>query len=698
MSLKDHPLISNWLRIANGKLEARTGKVDIGQRISSALAQVVHEELTLPYDVIDVAMVTTADSPDEGMTSGSNSIEQSAKAQRQACATLHALALQWAAETHGGAPADWRLENGLLTGPASNEPLPLLDLLEGRDLALPVDLHATPAGPSGQPAPMRGIGDLVTGTYRYVHDIDLPGMLHARLVRPPHAQATLTAVNADLLEKLQCEGLQVHRDGSFLAVLGPREWPVVRGAERLARGCTWQGEGLAEGDIQDQLTRDRAIRMPVEGGVPQNVPVPEMPGGMTHHARYERPFTMHGALAPSAACALWDGETLHVTCHSQGIFFLRDAIAESLELPKDKVVLTYMPGSGCYGHNGADDAALDAGLLALANPGKPLLLKWTREQEHAWEPYGPAQAVELSARVEDGYVAAYTAESIGGTFRGRPRSGAGGAGPARLLSNRFRDPPRAPLDVTPNLNREGGLHRNLTPIYDFGETQLVKNLVPGMPLRTSALRCLGAACNVFALECFVDELAHETGEDPLTFRRRHLSDPRALAVLDRMDAILATAPITGQGRGIAYAQYKNAMARVGAAVDLNVSDSGSVHLEHIILVADAGGIVDRDGLLAQLEGGALQAASWALFEEVSWDRDGVTTRDWDSYPVLRFGAVPRIDIELLSPDRARPLGAGEASPGPVLAAIANAIYDATGLRMRRLPFTPERLTQTALNL
>lgn len=696
MSLKDFPLISDWLRVSGGTLVARTGKVDIGQRISSALAQVVHEELTLPFDVIDVATVTTAGSPDEGMTSGSNSIEQSAHAQRLACATLRALALRWVAEAQGGAPEDWRLEEGLLTGPASNEPLPLLVLLEGRDLSLPIDPDATTYGPSGQPAPMRGMPELVSGAYRFVHDIDLPDMLHARLIRPPHAQAKLTGLDDNLHDKLQTEGLRVHRDGSFLAVLGPHEWPVVRGAERLARGCRWEGDGLPEGDVQDQLTNDQAIRMPVKDGTPRDAPLPEMPKDLTHHARYERPFTMHGSLAPSAACALWDGERLHVTCHSQGIYFLRDAIAESLGLPSDNVILTYMPGSGCYGHNGADDAALDAGLLAVANPGRPVLLKWTREQEHAWEPYGPAQAVEISVQVAEGRVTAYTADTIGGTFRGRPRSGAGGAGPARLLSNRFRDLPRAPLEVTPNLNREGGLHRNLTPIYDFGHLRLVKNLVPGMPLRTSALRCLGAACNVFALESFVDELARDIGEDPLVFRRRHLSDPRALAILDRLEAVLSATPVRGQGRGIAYAQYKNAMTRVGAAVDVTVSDSGNVLLEHIILVADAGGIVDRDGMVAQLEGGALQAASWALLEEVTWDRDGVTSRDWDSYPVLRFGAIPRIDIELLTPKDARPLGAGEASPGPVLAAIANAIFDATGLRLRRLPFTTDRLTQAAL--
>lgn len=697
MSLKDYPLISDWLRVAGGRLTARTGKVDIGQRISSALAQVVHEELTLPFDVIDVAPVTTADSPDEGMTSGSNSIEQSAHAQRLACATLRGFALQWATKAQGGAPDDWRLEDGLLTSPASNTPLALLDLLDGRDLSLPVDLEASCSGPSGQPARMRGMGALVTGAFRFVHDLDLPDMLHARIIRPSHAAARLAELDDTVVHKLQAEGLRLHRNGSFLAVGGDREWPVVRGAGRLARACVWASDNsLTEGDIQTTLTPANAIRMRVEDGTPVSGPLPDLPGDMNHHARYERPFTMHGALAPSAACAQWDGTSLHVTCHSQGIYFLRAAIAESLGLPEDKVVLTYMPGSGCYGHNGADDAALDAALLAMAWPHRPVLVKWTREQEHAWEPYGPAQAVALSARLQGGRITAYAADTIGGTFRGRPRSGAGGAGPARLLSNRFRDPPRAPLETTPNLNREGGLHRNLTPIYDLGETRLIKNLIPDMPLRTSALRCLGAAANVFALESFLDEVATAEGQDALGFRRAHLKDPRALAVLDQLEALLAERSVMGTGRGVAYAQYKNAMARVGAAVDLDVTDKAEVMLNRIVMVADAGGVVDHDGLVAQLEGGALQAASWALHEEVLWDRDGVTSRDWDSYPVLRFQNVPDIETHLLIPPGARPLGAGEASPGPVLAAIANAICAATGLRLRRLPFTPDRIEAAAL--
>lgn len=257
----------------------------------------------------------------------------------------------------------------------------------------------------------------------------------------------------------------------------------------------------------------------------------------------------------------------------------------------------------------------------------------------------------------------------------------------------------APRPGVPNMNRQGGLQRNLDPAYDIPETRYVKNLIPEMPLRTSALRCLGAALNVFAIESFVDEIARTEKLDAIAFRKAHLSDPRAIAVLERLEIETANSPVpAGGGRGIAYGQYKNSMTRVGIAVDLTVGDAADIRIPKAFIVADAGRIVDRDGLAAQLEGGFLQATSWALHEEVTWDRDGVTSRDWESYPVLRFSDVPDIKVILLDQPNDKSLGAGEASPGPTLAAIANAVFDATGLRMRRLPMTPDTLTSTALAL
>lgn len=701
MNLQDHPRVSDWLALSDGTLEVRTGKVDIGQRISTALIGIVQQELTLPADRIDVQTVRTDASPDEGMTSGSNSVEQSGRAVRLAAATLRARLIAHVCERFGGDAEDWSLDNGELAGPGTNRPLILLDVVADVGLDMPVDPGARIAhAGKAVDLPMRGLPELVKGTYRFVHDLDLPGMVHARVVHPPHANARLKDVRSDVTTRLEEEGLSVLRDASFLAVAGPEEWPVVRAAQRLANACDWDtGDGLEDGDIYSALTSANAIRLAVEDGRPiDGAPIPPEISEPTHRARFERPFTMHGALAPSAACATWDGKTLQITNHSQGVYVLRDSIAESLKLATKDVVLTFMPGSGCYGHNGADDAAFEAALVAMALPNTPVLLKRTREDEHAWEPYGPASATELAAKVgADGRLNAFSAEAIGGTFRGRPRTGPNQAGPAKLLANGFRTDSIEPQPGVPNMNRHGGLHRNLVPIYDIPETRFVKNLIPQMPLRSSALRCLGAALNVFAIESFLDEIAREQEEDPIAFRRAHLTDARAIAVLDRLERELAARPAaTETGRGIAYAQYKNEMARVGASVDLKVSEAAEIELERIILVADAGRIVDRDGLSAQLEGGALQAASWALHEAVTWDRDGVTSRDWDSYPVLRFSEVPQIDVILLDQQDSESLGAGEASPGPLLAAISNAVCDATGLRARRLPLTPDALRSLAL--
>ncbi len=700
MSLGPHPLVGHWLGAEGDVLVVRTGKVDIGQRISTALMQIAHEELTQPLECIRVAPVATGECPDEGITSGSNSVEQSGRAVRLAAATLRRMATAEAARRLGGEPPDWRLEDGALTGPGSNRPVPLTGLIADMDLGVPVDLDAPLAGPRARPArpPMAGLRDIVTGRYRFVHDLDAPGMLHARVVRPPNARARLAGVDAAVAARLRAEGLRIVRDGSFLAVAGAREWDVVKAAGRLFAGCAWQGGGLPEDDVFARLTPANAERLIVEDGTPRAAPVPPAPDAPAHAARYERPFTMHAALAPSAALATWDGARLDIVTHSQGIYPLRQSIADSLGLDPRAVCLTHAPGSGCYGHNGADDAAFEAALLAMALPGAPVLLKWSREDEHAWEPYGTAMAVELAAATGPaGEITAYSAEAIAGTFRGRPRPGKGRAGPAKLLANRFRADPVGPARPEPNLNRQGGMHRNLDPVYRLPEVRLVKNLVADLPHRTSALRCLGAAANVFALESFMDELAAIAGRDALDYRRAHLGDARALAVLDRLGAALGAAPSGAMaGRGVAYAQYKNAMARVGVGVDLHVTDLSEVRLDRAVIVADAGRVIDLGGLEAQLEGGFLQGASWALCEAVTWDRDGITSRDWDSYPVLRFDNVPEIEVIVLDRPGDASVGAGEAAPGPALGAIANAVCAATGLRLRRLPFTPDAISRAAL--
>lgn len=702
MSLKDYPLVSDWLSASGGTLVVHTGKVDIGQRISTALAQIAHEELTVPLSQIDVAPVRTGHAPDEGITSGSNSIEQSGHALRKAAATLREVLRATLAEKGESAPEDWSLSDGNFTHKGTNLPFRVIDLMDRIAPDLPVDseAQALPAQATAPCVPMRGLDRMVTGRFTFVHDLEVAGMVHARPVHPPHARARLTDLPQDTAQRLNDSGLRIIRDGSFLAVVGPSEWQVVKAALRLAAACTWEDHGgLSERDVFADLTAEKATRLTVTDGVPRHSAVPEPLDAPDFTARYERPYLMHGALAPSAAMALWSGERLTIQCHSQGIYPLRDSIADSLGLATGQIEITHCPGSGCYGHNGADDAAFEAALVAMALPDTPVLLKWTREDEHGWEPYAPAMAVDVAVSMSNDHIAALSAEVFSDTHRGRPRPGPNRAGPSRLLANGLRASSIPAAPALPNMNTHGGMHRNLDPVYRIANKRLVKNLIGGMVHRTSALRCLGATTNVFALESTMEDLAGQRGLDPVAFRRAHLDDPRAASVLDELETRMTATPRPrGEaiGRGIAYAQYKNTMTRVGVCVDIAVTDLGQIRLKNAIIVADAGRVIDEDGLRAQLEGGFIQGASWALFEEVKWTRDGILSRDWQSYPVIRFDDIPAIEVVILNRPEAKSVGAGEASPGPAIAAIANALYDATGLRLRRLPFTADAVLRQAV--
>jgi len=408
---------------------------------------------------------------------------------------------------------------------------------------------------------------------------------------------------------------------------------------------------------------------------------------------------MHGSIGPSAAIALANGDKLTVWSHSQGVYVLRASLAEALGMEIENLIIVHVPGSGCYGHNGADDAAVDAALIALKLPGKPILLKWTREDEHAWEPYASCMAMDLTASIDsDGKVIAWSQDTYSDTYGMRPRPEPGGAGPARLLPMQYRKDAVRPLVPQPNMSRHSGLHRNLDPLYSFENRRLTKNLVRDLPLRTSALRTLGAFANVFAIESFVDELAEEAGIDPVAFRLKHLEDQRAKDVLqaaaDKLGWGLDVSD--GRGHGIAFAQYKNIQAYAAVAVELEVNDKAEVIMHRVALAGDAGQIVDQAGLIAQYEGGFLQAASWTLYEEVTFDQTGITSRDWESYPILRFDNIPEIDTVLINRPKERFLGAGEAVSGPTAGAISNAIYMATGLRLRRLPFTPDMIRAAAI--
>ncbi|MYB39176.1 MAG: xanthine dehydrogenase family protein molybdopterin-binding subunit, partial [Gammaproteobacteria bacterium] len=687
--LRAVPRLSDWVRIeAPGRVVACTGKVEIGQGILTALRLIVAEELDVDPQQVVVETAHTGRTPNEGITAGSMSLETSGAALRQAAAWLRRLLLERAAAELGVAPERIAVENGVLTVPGINRPLDYWQLG-----APPPDFEIRQPTAEKSPATYRWVGvehalriDLpakVRGEPAFVHD--LPCDLYARVVRPPSLHHRLGAIDATIAAPAH---LVVN--GSFVAVAHPDEYTASRLSERVRSAATWHAPDLApmQGSLADHLRSNETTPLPLDDGKPTHRPVRDF--ATTHHATYSRPFLMHGSLGPSAAWALWQGGRLLVRSSSQGIELLKAMLAKVLGLELEQVEVAHREGAGCYGHNGADDAALDAALVARALPDQAILLQWSRADEHRFEPLGPAMQVELGASTEGGAVSHWRHDVRGFTHSGRPAPQRPGVD---MLAAWLLDEPFEPSPPQPGRGPESGLHRNALPLYEFPHQEVVKRLCTAAPLRTSSLRSLGAHCNVFAIESFMDELAQEAEVAPDEFRRRHLAhDPRALAVLNA--AVRLAGGMDGP-RGMAIARYKNRQCCAAIVVEVAVSDAAEVLVKRAWIAADAGRVVDRDGLINQLEGGFVQALSWTLFEEVSFDTQGVADTDWDDYPILRFSDVPHIETTLLDRPEQQPVGAGEALQGPTSAAVANAIFAATGIRPRDLPFTPANLRRAA---
>jgi CO/xanthine dehydrogenase Mo-binding subunit len=412
----------------------------------------------------------------------------------------------------------------------------------------------------------------------------------------------------------------------------------------------------------------------------------------TLEARYRRPYQMHASIGPSCAVALLKDGMLTVWTHAQGVFPLRAAIAEMLEMPLERVRCVHMEGAGCYGHNGADDVAADAALLARALPGRPVRVQWMREQEHTGEPYGSAMVSEARGGLDAaGNIVAWDYAVWSNTHSTRP-GGAGQLLAARNLERPFAPPPPRPIPLP-----AGGGDRNAIPLYQLPQARVVSHFVPEMKLRVSALRALGAYMNVFAIESFMDELARAAELDPVAFRLKHLADPRAREVVtiaaERFGWSAGARPASGRGRGFAFARYKNLAAYAAVAVEVAVDrESGRVRLVRAVAAVDSGEAVNPDGIRNQIEGAILQAASWTLYEAVRFEARGIVSRDWSTYPILGFGAAPeRVEVHVVDRPGTPYLGTGEAGQGPTAAALANAVADATGVRIRELPLSAARV-------
>jgi len=709
-SLIRNPELDRWLRIdAETTVTVRTGKVEIGQGILTALTLIVADELGVEPGRVNRATTVTRIGPNELITAGSMSVEQSGAALRQASAWARRELLAQAATVLDAEVATLDIVDGMIGAPGGNQTVSIWELQGGREFGVTIDALAPERSPTeyrwvGRGMPRIDLEPKLRGVGVFLQDLELRGLCHARVIRPPGPNHRLERFDRSRIAQ-DPELLAVVVDGSFLAVLAQTEYHAIRLARHVAAAVQWHaGEPLPDvASLSDYLLANETAAFPLRDGVPQEAEVAPLEWPEAGHrvlAEYARPYLMHASLAPSAAAALLDTEgRLTIWSHSQGIELLRGSLAQVLRMDADRISVVHVAGAGCYGHNGADDAALDAALCARALPGRPVLLQWTRAQEHQWEPYGPAARVRMEAALDEGgSIVGWSHDVWGFTHMGRPIPG--GQGGLNMLAAGHLSEPYPRATPQPALRAEVGIHRNAWPIYALPSPRVVKRFVAASPLRTSSLRGLGAHANVFAIESFMDELALAAGRDPVEFRLHHLDDPRARAVLERVIALaggLDPPPSSADtGRGVALARYKNQACYAAVVVQVAVDpDSAVISAVQVWIAADAGQVIDPDGLVNQLEGGAVQSLSWTLKEAVEFGRDGVTSTDWDSYPILRFGEVPEVETALIDRPEERSLGAGEATQGPTAAALGNAVFAASGLRLRDLPMTPECVRRAA---
>jgi CO/xanthine dehydrogenase Mo-binding subunit len=694
-SLDKAPYLDAWIGIGgDGAVTVFTGKAELGQGIKTALIQCAAEELDIDPKAITIVTADTERTANEGYTAGSHSMQDSGTAVLHAAAQVRGILIGLAATRLNLPPDQLQAKAGSVVANDGRS-------VAYKDLVTGEALHqiATAQSPLknvksfkiiGTPMHRVDIPGKVTGAPMYVQDMRPEGMLHARVVRPPNYGAELVAVDIAAVEKLPGV-IKVVRDGSFLAVAAQGEFQAIEAMNVLASVAQWRKIAA----LPEQSTIHQFLgRLPSQDEVIANKGDPSQQGAHLLRATYTRPYLSHGSIGPSCALALWKGDKLTVWTHSQGVYPLRNTLANMLHLKPEQVHCIHTEGSGCYGHNAADDAAADAALIARAVPGRPIRVQWMREQEHGWEPFGPAMASNVSGAIDDqGRIVAWTYDVWSNTHSTRPGGPAGNLLAAQYLAQPFQPPPPSEIPMP-----EGGGDRNAIPIYTIPNERVVDHFIPQMPLRVSALRALGAYLNVFAIESFMDELAAAAKIDPVEFRLKHLDDPRARDVVTKAAQEFGWTKgkrPRGEGHGFAFARYKNLAAYCAVAVEASVErESGAVRLGRVVAAVDSGQAVNPDGIRNQIEGAIVQSASWTLYEEVTFDRSEITSLDWSRYPIMRFPQVPEsVAVHVIDRPGEKFLGTGEAGQGPTAAAIANAIADATGARLRDLPLSTQRIKQ-----
>lgn len=703
-SLLVNPLLSSWLQLSlDGHVIVSTGKVEIGQGILTALAQIAAEELDVLITRVRMVSGTTAGGPDEGITSGSRSVNEGGGAMRQACAYARQLLLAAAATRLGLDASALSVVDGHILHAGSDTGLDYWKLPHEHLLGTPLKVAAANKRADrysivGRSVARLDLPDKVMGRPAFVHDMELPGMLFGRMVRSPEGNLDLLSFDGQTIESMPGVVALV-QDGSFIGVIAEREEQAVR-ARHVALGIArWHAAKRPTDNVdvydwlQEQPSVDQLI-LSHEGADAC---------AFTRHrlsARYTKPYIAHASLGPSCALAHFRHGCCEVWTHSQSVYPLRLELARVLGLQPADVIVHHADGSGCYGHNGADDVALDAALLSRAVGGRPVKVQWMREDEFVWEPYGPAMVVQMQAGLSsDGCILDWTLDAWSNGHLSRPGAAKDAGHVSALLGAwQLADPIHRAPQIDPPMGpggiEHGGIGRNaVTTIYDLPQQRVITHRVEKLPLRVSSLRGIGAYANIFAIESFIDELAFLAGADPLEYRLRHLCDARARAVLERAATVANWQPgdvSDGmRGRGLACAQYSNHLGYFALVLDLCVDPD--LKVTRVVAAVDVGQVINPDGVINQIEGGIVQAISWSLKEAIRFDRGGVLSKTWEDYPILVFGEVPEIEVHLINRPGDEPLGAGEITMGPVAAAIANAAHHALGLRLRDLPMTRERV-------
>ncbi|WP_144185889.1 xanthine dehydrogenase family protein molybdopterin-binding subunit [Elioraea rosea] len=680
----------------DGRVEVFTGKVDLGTGIRIAIMQMVADELDLPLSRVSLIEGDTDLTPDQGPTWGSLSIQVAGAAIRQAAATArhHLLAR---ASAHLGVPAaNLIVLDGNVHPRVGGASVSFAELLGDAPLALAVDREAPRKRAAdyqvvGKSIPRPDVPGKVTGTHTYMQDLRLPGMIHARIVFPPAVGARLVSLDEGSVRGIPGV-LRVLRRESFIAILAEDEWAAIRGHDTLrAEWTRW--EGLPEQAKLYETLRAGPFAKTDTAGAKGDAAAALGTSARRFEATYDFAMQSHASMGPSCAVAQWDGRRMTVWSATQATHWTRLEVARMLGLEQPQVRVLYLDGAGCYGRNGHEDAAAQAALIAhiLAGTelaGRPIRVQWMRADEHGWDPKGPPTLIALKAGLDaSGNIAAWSSEYwIPQTTE---------LAPIENLALSFAGIAQKTV-INP-----GNIHNNAVPGYEIPNHLATLHRLTEPPLRASWIRSPGRMQNAYAIEAFMDELAHAAGADPVAYRLRHLKDERGAAVLraaaekagwregqaaqgPKDDAIL-------RGRGVAYARYE-ARTYIACVAEVEVERaSGKIRVTRCVVGHDCGQVINPDGLANQIEGQVVQTVSRTLIEEVTFDRSRVTSLDWASYPILTFPDVPKVEIASIERQDEPPWGAGEMAAVVIPPAVSNAVFDATGVRMRSIPYTPEKV-------